>query len=408
MMYSKTLVVLTETYPYIGSETTWFDELSELNKKFKKVIYCPLSKGTGQMHPIPKHVVVISDATLNQLNSRQIKNLKSSLTFVKIILLEMYWSRKYFLHLKKIRYLYSYYNQARQRATILLHRLQMEGSLSEFVYYSTWLNSGALTLSILKEQRKIERFAFRINGYDFMDERHDEKFVFFRKYISKQANYIIGLSEEASRYMIKKVGFNHKIKLNYGGKYPAELNRLDNESNRFIVVSCSNLLPLKRVFLIAETLKYVKCNITWIHFGTGERIEELRQIVMSLPPNICVEVKGYVKQREIDEFYKSNQVNLFIHLSEMEGLGMAIIEAQRYGIPALACHVGGVTDIVNQNTGILIPVDSDPVFIAMEIEKFFTSEKNNLLYRQKVQKNFLEKFNVLVNSADLAELLNNE
>ena len=51
---------------------------------------------------------------------------------------------------------------------------------------------------------------------------------------------------------------------------------------------------------------------------------------------------------------RMHKILLFIHTSETEGLGMSIIEAQGFGIPAVVLGVGGVVDIVNEQTGIVL------------------------------------------------------
>ena len=53
-----------------------------------------------------------------------------------------------------------------------------------------------------------------------------------------------------------------------------------------------------------------------------------------------------------------NQVDLFCNVSEYEGVPISIMEAMAYGIPCLATHVGGVSEIVNCQTGILIEKNS--------------------------------------------------
>jgi glycosyltransferase involved in cell wall biosynthesis len=50
--------------------------------------------------------------------------------------------------------------------------------------------------------------------------------------------------------------------------------------------------------------------------------------------------------------------DVFVHCSEYEGLGMAIMEAMGAGLPVVASRVGGVPDLVREGeTGFMIPPD---------------------------------------------------
>jgi glycosyltransferase involved in cell wall biosynthesis len=45
-------------------------------------------------------------------------------------------------------------------------------------------------------------------------------------------------------------------------------------------------------------------------------------------------------------------------MSESEGLPLALVEAMSFGIPVIACDVGGVREIVSNDEGLLL--DPDP------------------------------------------------
>ena len=54
-------------------------------------------------------------------------------------------------------------------------------------------------------------------------------------------------------------------------------------------------------------------------------------------------------------YYENNSIDLFINVSESEGLPFSIIEAFSAGIPALATDVGGTSEIVKaRKNGILL------------------------------------------------------
>ena len=117
-------------------------------------------------------------------------------------------------------------------------------------------------------------------------------------------------------------------------------------------------------------------------------------------------ILGHKTQAEIQQFYSSQPIHLFLHVSRTEGLGMAIIEAQSYGIPQMCCAAGGVVDVVTEKTGVLLPVIIEPTELACEIEKFIKSDWNREDIRPSIQKAFTEKFEIGKNFIEMNKLLN--
>jgi colanic acid/amylovoran biosynthesis glycosyltransferase len=121
------------------------------------------------------------------------------------------------------------------------------------------------------------------------------------------------------------------------------------------VVSCSNLIGLKRVHLIIEALSLVTdINVKWIHFGDGHLLDEIKENAAKLAPNIEVDLKGRVSNKEVLEFYRTNPIDLFINVSETEGVPVSIMEALSFGIPCFATDVGGTAEILEEIGGKLV------------------------------------------------------
>ena len=82
--------------------------------------------------------------------------------------------------------------------------------------------------------------------------------------------------------------------------------------------------------------------------------------------------------------------DVFVHCSDHEGLGMAIMEAMGAGLPVVASRVGGVPDLVLEGeTGFMIPPDD----VEKYAEKILLLLKNDQL-RQELGSNarhFAEK-----------------
>jgi glycosyltransferase involved in cell wall biosynthesis len=183
-----------------------------------------------------------------------------------------------------------------------------------------------------------------------------------------------------------------RIRLSYMGVPDNGINPFD-PAVPFTLVSCSSLIKLKRVHLIAGILQHIPFEINWIHWGGGETEAEVKKLSETLPANVKAIFKGQAKNQDIIAFYKSVPVNLFITTSETEGLPVSIQEAISFGIPVIATNVGGIPEIVNEHTGMLVEKDFDNREVAQMILDFKNSERNSEGYREGVRKFWMEHFN---------------
>jgi glycosyltransferase involved in cell wall biosynthesis len=99
-------------------------------------------------------------------------------------------------------------------------------------------------------------------------------------------------------------------------------------------------------------------SLQWHHFGDGELRESIELMTKKFPANIRVKFWGKVLNEDIHKFYRENPIDLFINVSDSEGIPVSIMEAQSFGIPVLATAVGGTPEIVTNENGWLIPGDA--------------------------------------------------
>lgn len=144
------------------------------------------------------------------------------------------------------------------------------------------------------------------------------------------------------------------------------------------VVTCSSVIPLKRLDLIVGALSKIKgLPVHWIHFGDGSEMESIRSLAYEkLTPNhnISYDFKGYVNKKEILEFYESHHVDLFVNCSDTEGIPVSMMEAMSYGIPAIGRDVGGVSELLDNECGILLPLDCDADMLSEAIVSILTAD----------------------------------
>lgn len=88
--------------------------------------------------------------------------------------------------------------------------------------------------------------------------------------------------------------------------------------------------------------------------GGGTQKQSYEDLVSRLGIEGIVRFSGEVPHSEIPELLK--RMDIFVMPSEIEGFGVAALEASAAGLPVLASKVGGIPEVVKDGeTGILIP-----------------------------------------------------
>lgn len=165
----------------------------------------------------------------------------------------------------------------------------------------------------------------------------------------------------------------------------------------FRIVSCSSVTPVKRLGLIIDALRSWEVGtLEWTHMGSGPLFDWLTaesDKLMRGNSNIRVNLTGAKSNKDVQQFYIDNRVDLFVNVSEAEGVPVSIMEAMSYGIPCLATNVGGTSEIVNTETGILIDKDTTPAEICNQLRTFADkqeSEKQTM--REDAYRQWADKF----------------
>ncbi|MCE3258654.1 MAG: amylovoran biosynthesis AmsK, partial [Bacteroidetes bacterium] len=117
-------------------------------------------------------------------------------------------------------------------------------------------------------------------------------------------------------------------------------------------------------------------------------LPELHRNLQSLKEtkkNINIEFAGNLANEQVFELYRTRSINLFLSVSETEGLPVSMMEAISFGIPIVATDVGGCSEIVTKDTGRLIPADFKISDVAAVISGFAQSAQNTEDFRKGVR-----------------------
>ncbi len=161
---------------------------------------------------------------------------------------------------------------------------------------------------------------------------------FFVKSFYNKANVVISPSS-MGKAMLEQFGVKAPVKVISNG-LPVQFQPLncipDTEyANKFVILMVGRLAKEKRHNLVIEAIKRSKNaeQIQLIATGKGPLLEELKALGDELPNPA---VFSYVSQEQLIKLF--NTADLFVHASEIELEGMAVMEAIGCGLPALIAN----------------------------------------------------------------------
>jgi colanic acid/amylovoran biosynthesis glycosyltransferase len=310
----------------------------------------------------------------------------------------------------------------------LANAKRIERFLAEYVHkyigsgnlflYSYWTDDSALALILYKRKHPETHVFSRMHAWDLYFERNIAHYLPYRSLLLKESDAIFVISEHGINYLQNKFGIErcNKLKLSrLGTLNPFTDNILSKEKNIDIlrIASCSAVVKLKRLRLIIDALSKIKegIQIQWDHIGGGPFFEETLAYAnthISGNKNITYCFHGNIGNAEVIDFYHKNNIDLFINVSETEGLPVSIMEAISFGFPVLATGVGGVPEIVKDGyNGFLLHTDPTAEGIAENIVRFIKlPEEKKAEMRRNSFRIWKEKFNAEKNFGEFVQLVN--
>lgn len=195
------------------------------------------------------------------------------------------------------------------------------------------------------------------------------------------------------------------------GVMPSGFLSQPSQDGRLRIVSCSWIVPVKRVDLLLEGIVSAShlrsdIQIEWHHFGEGDMRTGLQeQADKTFPENARAIFHGYITQQDLFDFYKGTPVDIFVNVSESEGTPVSIMEAISSGIPVLATSVGGNIEIATKQNGWLLSPNPTPEEIAKALINIYDNVDDAAQKRMGSFQVWQEKYNAERNFQEFAELL---
>lgn len=407
----KKLILLTHQYPFNQSEAFLESEIPFLCEVFDEVHIYPIniSKSSAvQTRKIP------SNASIHFLNdyhaSGKTKRLWRLITTVFDIQC-IKWIRSELPVIKPIGYktLIKALNWI-SIAKVVKDSIEkdVKSSRKETIIYSYWQNPGALGGVMIKENMHIPVVS-RAHGGDLYAERYKPAYIPYQLNVINKLTKLFLISQNGFDYLVEKNSTIHSsLEISRLGTINDNIRATFSDDHILRIVTCSYLVPVKRLHLLIQALMLVDFQVEWRHIGGGQLENELKEQAKNLPLHVRVRFLGNLTNVQVLENYQNEPVDLFINVSESEGIPVSIMEAFSCGIPVMATDVGGTSELVDDSSGMLIEKDVSSERLAKYITDF---KELTDIEKQKKSSSAFEiwntKYNAEINYQDYAKRLEN-
>ncbi|MDT4762157.1 glycosyltransferase [Sphaerochaeta sp. PS] len=409
----KLCIMITHKFPYNQDESFIENEITYLANAFDTIVILAAyaTEKDVQTRSLPSNVVVhrLGYSSLGIWRKVGL-SFKGMLNADKLIWNEVHKKPEIGWKANCL-YMYGTVLALVARATSQLHKSIDISSFDNCVVYSYWFLEHAFIANRLAAQYKNQILMYivsRAHRYDVYANRRKYRAFPFRDLVLSHIDAVIPCSQDGTNHLTQTHPlYADKFHTAYLGTTDYGIN-IQKESDKFILVSCSNIVEVKRVHLIAEALLLLVNqgfdNFLWICIGDGTLLSRLMaQVSENLSLNAHIEFMGRISNSQVLDFYKQKHVDLFVNVSESEGLPVSIMEAQSFGIPCYATDVGGTSEIVNNTVGRLLPENLDAIQLAEYLKEFMSlNVEVQEEYRHRARMNWLERFDAQKNFQDWA------
>ncbi|MEG1300333.1 MAG: glycosyltransferase [Erysipelotrichaceae bacterium] len=233
-------------------------------------------------------------------------------------------------------------------------------SSGNLYFYSFWLSRPAYAIALYNSQNKNKntvKTISRAHGFDIYLYRNPLNYLPFRLFIDSNLDEIHFISDDGLQYYKKNIAAECRTgslkRVSRLGTYISSFENRKKE-NKFVFVSCSNVVEVKRIDLIIDVLSNLNHDFIWYHIGDGKLLDDMKAKAEKMLKQGSFKFLGKLNNEEIIPFYKEKGINLFINMSDSEGIPVSFMEAMSCGIPVIARNVGGIKEIVTKENGLLL------------------------------------------------------
>lgn len=282
------------------------------------------------------------------------------------------------------------------------------------VIYSANFNDYLYGLCRVKEMGPDIHVVARCHRANMFDPVTDERRETLNQITNERIDAVYFTSEER-----RKTYVHHFTDGTSGGKYrvaplgvPGPDVLLEPPENDYLlrIVTCSPIEEDKRLPLLIEAMSAMKVGcLEWVHIGDGSQrdaVLELARQKLENKPGIRYEFLGNMNQEERYNYYASHSLDVFLSVSRSESVPSMMLEAMANHIFVCATGVDGVSDVVSNETGLLMPADPTVEQLTAFLEMLCSMDKGKFDARAQMGYQCWEQwYNAEVNCLQFASEL---
>ncbi len=405
------LIYFTNAYPYGIGEQWKTNELTVFKKYFDRITVVPFSYLGNEKNVPFIEGIEYTKPLFERSGPVYLFNVLGAVFFSKhtpAFVKELISSKAYRHKPRIVSWLHSSH-----KAALLLKNKKLknifEGSDCNTILYFFWGREASEVIPFLTKDILYKKIVSRFHGYDLYKDRNNGYIPYQDKQV-KALNLLLPCSADGREYLLHEYPCldANAVTIARLGAVSKGISPASNDGV-LRIITCSGIVAVKRLHIIVDALSHVTIPVEWTHIGSGNlhaQIKDQSEKLLANKKNVKVKLAGDFPSSAVLDFYINNPCDLFLNVSETEGVPVAIMEALSAGIPVYATNVGGTKEIVDESVGKLLPPNVRPEELAAELEQFYhlPADKKDTL-RANSFKRYEQRCNALSNAEELAKIL---
>ncbi len=188
---------------------------------------------------------------------------------------------------------------------------------------------------------------------------------------SATRDYVVSLGADAQRVRVLRNGVDVDRFKPSGNARNTLRQKLGISLDATVVLTVRRLVFKNGIDTFIESARNAlqrNPNLVFLAVGKGPDSDAIRERIQQLGISGNVKLAGFVSDANLPAYY--NASDLFVLPSKSgEGLPLVALEAMSSGLPVVATNVGGISEIMAEDAGRLVPAD-DPGEMAAAVLKF--------------------------------------
>jgi colanic acid/amylovoran biosynthesis glycosyltransferase len=410
----STLLLFTQSYPYdVALEDTFLEpELPHLRDAFDRVLVIP-SLRVGKRARLPDGIEVDEDLAVFLTVHSGRAELSVRASFSRLFRSDIAERPSLLARRSTIARLVTTSGRAELTRLWVRRLLARRGlATADFVAYTFWCDFMSAGLSLLKSDCPDMVIVSRAHGADLYADRYDPPYLPCRTSTLRHLDRLLPDSVQGVGYVAEQYPwFARRCEVARMGVADPGFATRPSAHGRFVLVSCSRMVPIKRIDLILGAVDRTarsRPDVTfeWHHFGDGPLRAAIEgQASVTLGSNVTAHFPGYSSIDDLFTFYRTQPVDVFLNASTSEGTPVSIMEAISCAIPVVATAVGGNPEIVSDLNGSLVRPDPSPEEIARAVLVLVDHPEIAEAKRRGSRRVWASKYNAAANYTAFARLL---